>query len=191
MLAGLTVHDRVIINPRVIEAGVAVRIRGSTREAHRASHCQSPIMLKTIRFELRLALRHLRFGGGQTLLTVSAVAVGVSIVIFITALIFGFRQKLTILSKLCRSTFMQIKAVQPMLLADLPGAAAGRQFQPYRTAGSTTEVHRHRLQVADTVRRLTQVRLVAPAVRGRGFASREWHRVGVVVVGIDPALRKT
>ena len=27
-------------------------------------------MLNTTRFELRLALRHLRFGGGQTLLTV-------------------------------------------------------------------------------------------------------------------------
>ena len=32
VLAGLTVHDRVIINPRGIEAGDAVRIRGSTRE---------------------------------------------------------------------------------------------------------------------------------------------------------------
>ena len=58
---------------------------------------RSPIVLKAIRFELRLALRHLHFGGGQTLLTVSAVAVGVSIVIFITGLIFGLQQKLTAL----------------------------------------------------------------------------------------------
>ena len=37
---------------------------------------------KSIRFALQLALRHLLSGGGQTLLTVSAVAAGVIIVIF-------------------------------------------------------------------------------------------------------------
>src|SRR5438034_2533557 len=84
------------------------------------------IVLKVIHFELRLALRYLRFGGGQTLLTVTAVGVGVSIVIFITALVFGLRHKMTaLLIEAVPHITMQGKAVQPMPLAHLPGAAAG------------------------------------------------------------------
>src|SRR5438132_12782890 len=45
-----------------------------------------------LRFEATVAYRHLRSGGGQTLLTVSAVAVGVMAIVFITALIFGARE---------------------------------------------------------------------------------------------------
>src|SRR5438067_13338140 len=45
-----------------------------------------------LRFEATIAYRHLRSGGGQTLLTVSAVAVGVIAIVFITALIFGARE---------------------------------------------------------------------------------------------------
>src|SRR5258708_7799391 len=45
-----------------------------------------------LRFEATVAYRHLRSGGGQTLLTVSAVAVGVIAIVFITALIFGARE---------------------------------------------------------------------------------------------------
>jgi len=41
------------------------------------------------RFEAQLAVRHLVTGGGQTLLTVGAVAAGVIVIIFLTALIFG------------------------------------------------------------------------------------------------------
>jgi hypothetical protein len=50
---------------------------------------------RKVRFETQLALRHLFSGGGQTLLTVSAVAAGVIIVIFITSLIFGLQGQLT------------------------------------------------------------------------------------------------
>jgi len=46
---------------------------------------------RRLRSESQLAFRHLVAGGGQTLLTVSAVAAGVIIVIFITSLIFGCR----------------------------------------------------------------------------------------------------
>ena len=129
-------------------------------------------MPKTIRFELRLALRHLRSGGGQTLLTVSAVAVGVIIVIFITALIFGLRQKLTIL------------LIEAMPLSPCRSRRCSRCCWPIspvllRASSSRIEQQAPRQkhidnwsQVADMVRRLTNVRLVAPAVRGQGFASK-------------------
>ena len=47
------------------------------------------------RFEVRLALRYLVTGGGQTLLTVGAVAAGVIVIVFLTALIFGLQARLT------------------------------------------------------------------------------------------------
>lgn len=148
------------------------------------------LMQHTIRFELRLALRHLRSGGGQTLLTVSAVAVGVIIVIFITALIFGLRQKLTVLlTEAIPHITVQVKAVQPTPLADLAGAAAGASSSRIEPQAPRQKHIDNWAQVADIVRRLPKVRLVAPAVRGQGFASKGGHGIGVSVVGVEPALQ--
>jgi lipoprotein-releasing system permease protein len=144
----------------------------------------------TIRFELRLALRHLRSGGGQTLLTVSAVAVGVIIVIFITALIFGLRQKLTVLlTEAIPHITIQVKAIQPIPLAHLAGAAAGVSSSRIEPQAPRQKYIDNWSQIADIVRRQPDVRLVAPAVRGQGFASKGGHGVGVSVVGVEPALQ--
>jgi lipoprotein-releasing system permease protein len=144
----------------------------------------------TIRFELRLAMRHLRSGGGQTLLTVSAVASGVIIVIFITALIFGLRQKLTaLLTETIPHITVQVKAAQPTPLAYLPGAVAGASSSRVEPQAPQQKHIDNWSQVADIVRRLPNVRLVVPAVRGQGFASKGGHGVGVSVVGVDPALQ--
>jgi len=144
----------------------------------------------TIRFELRLALRHLRSGGGQTLLTVSAVAVGVIIVIFITALIFGLRQKLTVLlTEAIPHITVQVKAVQPIPLAQLAGAPAGASSSRIEPQAPRQKDIDNWSQVADIVRHLPNVRLVAPAVKGQGFASKGGHGVGVSVVGVAPALQ--
>ena len=53
------------------------------------------VVPRSLRFESQLALRHLRSGGRQTLLTISAVAAGVIIVVFVTALIFGLQRRWT------------------------------------------------------------------------------------------------
>src|SRR5215510_10070847 len=87
--------------------------------------CHS-VVPKAIRFECRLALCHLRAGGGQTLLTISAVAAGVIIVIFITALMFGLRHKLTgVLTETIPHVTLQAREEQPMSPAHLPGATTG------------------------------------------------------------------
>ena len=57
----------------------------------------SALIPKMYRFEFRLALRHLLSGGLQTVLTISAVATGVIIVIFITSLIFGLQNMMSVL----------------------------------------------------------------------------------------------
>jgi lipoprotein-releasing system permease protein len=148
------------------------------------------IVPKALRFELRLAARHLRCGGGQTLLTVSAVAAGVIIVIFITALIFGLRQKMTVLlTEAIPHITLQVKAVQPTPLADIAGASAGASFSRIERQAAQSKYIDNWSQVTDIVRGLPNVRLVAPAVREPGFASKGRHAVGVVVVGVEPALQ--
>ena len=117
-------------------------------------------------------------------------AVGVSIVIFITALIFGLRQKLTaLLIEAIPHITMQVKAVQPMPLAHLRGATAGASSSRIEQQDPPQKHIDNWSQVADMVRHETHVRLVAPAVRMQGFASRGGHVVGVSVVGVDPALQ--
>jgi lipoprotein-releasing system permease protein len=147
-------------------------------------------MLKALCFELRLALRHLRAGGGQTLLTVSSVAAGVCIVIFITALIFGLRQKLTVLLiEAIPHITMQVKPVPPMPLDHLPSTAGGASSSRIEQQTPPQKYIDNWSQVVDTVRRLPHVRLVAAAVSMQGFASRGRHGIGVSVVGVEPALQ--
>jgi lipoprotein-releasing system permease protein len=145
---------------------------------------------KALRFELCLAVRHLRYGGGQTLLTVSAVAAGVIIVIFITALIFGLRQKMTaLLTETIPHITLQVKVVQPTPLADVAGVSAGASFSRIEHQAAQYKYIDNWSQVTDIIRRLPNVRLVAPAVREQGFASKGRSAIGVVVVGVEPALQ--
>jgi lipoprotein-releasing system permease protein len=147
------------------------------------------IIPNALRFELRLALRHLRVGGRQTLLTVSAVAAGVIIVIFMSALVFGLRQKLTAdFTEAIPHITLQVEEVKPMPLAHVLGAA-GASSSRIEPQASQQKYLDNWSQVADLVRRLPRVRTVAPTVRGQGFASKGRHTVGVSVVGIEPALQ--
>ena len=143
-----------------------------------------------IRFELRLAARHLQSGGRQTLLTVSAVAAGVILVIFITALIFGLRSKVTaLLTEAIPHITVQVKTVQPTPLADIAGAAVRASSSRVEQQAPQPKHIDHWPQVTDVVRRLPHVRLVAPAVREQGFVSKGRYAVGVLVVGVEPALQ--
>src|SRR5262245_34209560 len=77
------------------------------------------------RFETMLALRHLRAGRGQTLLTVAAVATGVLVVIFISSLIFGTCKSIR---DMLLDTLPQVTVTppepEPVPLVQTPGAAA-------------------------------------------------------------------
>ena len=145
---------------------------------------------KALRFECRLAMRHLRSGGGQTLLTVSAVAAGVIIVIFVTALIFGLRQKLTtLLIEAIPHITIQVEEVKPTPLADIPGAPWGTSSSRVEQQAPQQKHLNNWEQAADVVRRLPHVRLVASVVKEQGFASKGGNPVGVSVVGAEPALQ--
>jgi lipoprotein-releasing system permease protein len=140
------------------------------------------------RFEARLALRHLQTGGGQTVLTVGAVAVGVIVIIFLTALIFGMRKKLTVLlTESIPHVIIMVEELQPIPLAELSELGS---------AMSSTRIERQAPQlkyiddwqhVVDIVRKLPNVRVALPAVQDQGFASKGGKPIGVAITGADPA----
>jgi lipoprotein-releasing system permease protein len=114
--------------------------------------------------------------------------------IFITALIFGLRQKLTtLLIESIPHITLQVAEMTPMPLADLPGTPApiGASSSRIEQQAPQQKQIDNWQQVADIIRRLPQVRLVAPVVKAQGFASKGGNPVGVSVVGADPALQDT
>ncbi len=148
----------------------------------------SELLPRQIRFEAQLAWRHLRSGGGQTWLTIAAVASGVIIVIFIMGVIFGFQRRLTtLLTDAIPHVTVQVPEGKPIPYADLPGRAAG-------TSSSRTEMQAPQRKNIDdwqtvlaVARSIPNVRTVTPAVAGQGFASKGANPVGVSVIGADPA----
>jgi len=141
------------------------------------------------RFEARLALRHLLTGGGQTALTIGAVAAGVIVIIFLTALIFGIRGRLTtMLTESIPHVTVRVKQLEPVPLS---------QFEDVETAmSSSSRIEKQAPQlkfiddwqhVVDVVRTIPNVRIVLPAIQGQGFASRGGNPIGVSLTGAEPA----
>jgi lipoprotein-releasing system permease protein len=163
-----------------------------------------------LRFERTLAFRHLRSGGGQTLLTVSAVAAGVIVIIFIAGLIFGLRRQITgLLTDVVPHVTVSVPDQKPRPLTDDRPPATGGQGAPNdgRPAGGRSSVVGGRSplivtrierqsqqrkeienwgQVVATIRTIPEVVAVAPAVMGQGFISRGEKRLGVAVSGAEP-----
>jgi lipoprotein-releasing system permease protein len=145
---------------------------------------------RRLRFEIQLAIRHLLSGGGQTLLTVSAVAAGVIIVIFITSLIFGLQGQLTeLLTDAIPHITITVEEPAPQPLAKVPGAPEGAISSRIEQQAPQLKFIDNWPQVIETVRGLPNVRALAPVVSGQGFASKGANPVGVAVVGADPALQ--
>lgn len=141
-----------------------------------------------LRFEIRLALRHLRSGGGQTLLTFSAVAAGVIIVVFITSLIFGLQQRWTgILTEAIPHVTVRVAELQPTPLADVPGTSPGVTSSRLEQRLAQQRNIENWEQVVATVRGLPNVQVAVPVVRAQAFVSKGGSPVGVSVIGADPA----
>jgi lipoprotein-releasing system permease protein len=139
------------------------------------------------RFETTLALRHLTSGGGQTLLTMGAVAAGVIVIIFLTALIFGLQARLTdMLTETIPHVTVRVRDLEPQTLEEL---------QDLNQAMSSSRVEKQAPQLkniddwqhaVDVIRKIPNVTVALPAIQGQGFASRGGNPMGVTVVGADP-----
>jgi lipoprotein-releasing system permease protein len=144
----------------------------------------------SLRFESQLAVRHLRSGGKQTLLTISAVAAGVIIVVFVTALIFGLQRRWTnILTDALPHVTIRVVDPKPMPLATVPGAPAGAVSSRIEQSSPQQKNIENWEQGVEVVQALPNVRVVAPVVRGQAFASKGGNPYGVTVVGADPDIQ--
>jgi lipoprotein-releasing system permease protein len=146
---------------------------------------------KKFRFESQLAARHLRAGGGQTLLTVSVVAAGVIIVVFITALIFGLQNRIQKLltENLSHVTItaeerkpVPIEQVPDVSLPGLSSTRVEQQAAQVKNIANWTEA----VRIASGIR---YVRVVAPVVSGSATVYKGANPTGVSVVGADPELQ--
>lgn len=142
-------------------------------------------------FTLRIAIRHLTSGRGQTALTVAAVAVAVTVVIFITSLIDGLQRRLLkdTIGALPHVTAKPREREPEPLSVAMSGAT--RPGALYASAIEKQPQQRSDLSDPDRVARQLAhfhgVRAVAPAVRGQAFLIHGTRRFGVTVSGADPA----
>ncbi|MDX1931757.1 MAG: FtsX-like permease family protein [Capsulimonadales bacterium] len=143
-----------------------------------------------MRFETQLAIRHLAHGGGQTALTVAAVAMAVTVIIFINSLITGVQERILkdLLGSLPHITVKPLDD-KPRILAKtqyvaqatdaLLGTNQQKQVQQRSQIENWKQVEQELAQYPD-------VRVIASAVRGNAFLIRGAKRLGVTVSGGDP-----
>ncbi|HEX3437983.1 MAG TPA: FtsX-like permease family protein [Pseudacidobacterium sp.] len=140
-----------------------------------------------LRFESKLAMRHLLTGGGQTLLTIGAVAAGVIVIIFLTSLIFGLQKRLTrTLTENLSHVTIRVAEPKPVPLAEITSLQAAMSSSRIEQQAPQKKFIDDWQHVVDVVRRLPNVRVVVPAIQGQGFVSKGGNPTGVTIVGADP-----
>ncbi|MFP3903405.1 MAG: ABC transporter permease, partial [Armatimonadota bacterium] len=141
-----------------------------------------------MRFELKMAIRHLRAGGSQTVLIVGGVAVAVTLVIFVNGLIRGVQKELT----------DRITGSLPHVTVEAPEMVPRRPVdmaQRYPDAAVAWDVQKRPHQrdtiddwcdAARELQQLPHVRAVSPGVTGQAILSSAGKEVGVRVQGAIP-----
>ena len=136
-------------------------------------------------FEWFVALRYLRAARGQTGLILAAVSIGVSVVVFLSALINGLQASLV--DKTLGS--------QPHVTLRVPREEPRPIVEPTpeRAVARVVQATSQRLRsidqwpfVMEEVERIPGVIAVSPAVTGAAFASRADARVPIVVRAVEP-----
>lgn len=140
-----------------------------------------------MRFETRIALRHLRAGGSQTLLILGGVAMAVTLVIFVSGLITGLQQRLidTIAGSVSHITLEAPERI-PRVPAELPD-------HPQALVVSSRQQRLWQPDTIDECRCLEakiaafdHVTAVAPAVSGQALITRAGGEKSVLVVASPP-----
>ncbi|MGE0591666.1 MAG: ABC transporter permease [Vicinamibacterales bacterium] len=138
-------------------------------------------------FHWFVALRYLRDARGQTLLILSAVSVGVSVIVFLSALINGLQASLiaSTLGSQPHVTLGVPREVPRALVEPSPGRAVARIVQP---ASQRLRSIDQWPAVMAQARRVGGVTAASPSVTGSGVATRADARLPIVIRGVDPDL---
>ncbi|MCC7541345.1 MAG: ABC transporter permease [Deltaproteobacteria bacterium] len=134
-------------------------------------------------FEWFVAIRYLRDSRAQTVLILAAVSIGVSVIVFLSALIGGLQASLLkrTLDTQPHVTLAPEELVARPLLRENVRAAVTIERSPQRLQS----IHRWRT-LLDQVERVRGVVAASPTVTGAAFASRGVAQRPVVVRAIDP-----
>jgi lipoprotein-releasing system permease protein len=136
-------------------------------------------------FPLTLAMRHLRSGGGQTLLTVGTVTMGVLLVVFASALMYGVRRHVReMLTDTLPHVVVQIHEREPLPLQPPAGGVAVAAFE--RQMAQLKEID-DGPRTRAILRSLPHVKAVAATVSGEASVQRGEKQVGALIVAADPA----
>lgn len=136
-------------------------------------------------FEWFVALRYMRDAKGQTALILAAVSVGVSVIVFLSALINGLQTSLidkTLGSQPHITLRVMREAPRPLVEASAERAIA-RDVQP--APQRLRSIDQWPLVMADA-ERTAGVIAAAPTIVGAGFAVRSQAKNAVVVRGVHP-----
>lgn len=134
-------------------------------------------------FEWFVALRYLRDSRAQTALILAAVSIGVSVIVFLSALIDGLQASLL---QRTLDTQPHVTLVPPELVARpllRPGVHAAVTIE--RSPQRLQAIHRWRT-LLDQIERVRGVVAASPTVTGAAFASRGVAQRPVVVRAVDP-----
>ena len=135
-------------------------------------------------FELFVAMRYLREGRGQTWLILAGVAVGVGVIVFLSALIGGLQDSL-IARTLGSQAHIVVRSPEdmPRVLASAPGTV--HEVRIERPAQRVRSIVQWQ-QARDEIARLSRVVATAPSISGSALATRGGGANSVVVRGIEP-----
>ena len=134
-----------------------------------------------------VALRFLREGRIQTMFIVGGVAIGVAVIVFMSALLAGLQGNL----------FQRVLSSQAHIVLEPPRQSARPQLPaaPGQTVLRTIQTPAQRIgsidqwqKVRDALGRRADVETVSPVVTGSAFAARGDTSQAVTVLGIDPEL---
>jgi lipoprotein-releasing system permease protein len=137
-----------------------------------------------MRFELIVALRYLREGRGQTWLILTGIAVGVGVIVFLSALITGLQADL-IERTLGSQAHVVVRPPEEMPRVLTGGGEEVRAVRVQRPAQRVRSITQWQRVVAD-VESLRGVVAVAPTVAGPAMAVRGQGSSAVAVRGVDP-----
>jgi lipoprotein-releasing system permease protein len=133
-------------------------------------------------FEWFVALRYLREGRTQTTLILAAVSVGVSVIVFLSALINGLQANL----------LKRTLGSQPHVTVSPQEIVARPLFAPGTVAATSIEKSPQRMQsidqwrtLLDQLERVPGVVAASPTVTGAAFATRGVAQKPVIVRGVD------
>jgi len=135
--------------------------------------------------ETTIAMRFLRQGRGQTLLILFGIAVGVAVIVFVTALISGLQDNI-IERTLGTQAHVRVEAPREVNLV-APSAPGTRQLLLEDKRAQALRPIDNWIRVRDVLDTLPHIEAVSPVVSGPAFGRRGNATQSVALVGIDLA----